>query len=149
MVTPSGIRPFWTSTFFFITGGEENADVGLNAFGLAGNLLSVHASRQNDIGEQKIEPFALLQILQRLNSVFCLGDPVTIFLHDGHISIASEIDHGTTAELYLPASQEGMIQKETVGGTGTFARGTERIPVVEGDETIHEIPGIIISKKNN
>ncbi|NQV81604.1 MAG: response regulator [Alphaproteobacteria bacterium] len=57
----------------------------------------------------------------------------------GHISIYSEIGHGTTIRLYLPRAGVGDIEvtTEDYGGTGTEG-GNERVLVVEDNASLRE-----------
>jgi CheY-like chemotaxis protein len=58
---------------------------------------------------------------------------------NGHISIYSEEGLGTTAKLFLPRSGENVTQKITTKDNTSLTRGSERILVVEDDESVREI----------
>ncbi len=58
----------------------------------------------------------------------------------GHITIASEVDLGTTVTLFLPRSQETIAQNNTEEVIPEIALGAERILVVEDDEYLRELP---------
>jgi CheY-like chemotaxis protein len=57
----------------------------------------------------------------------------------GHVSIHSEVHQGTTVSMYLPRSLEGAIE-EVAQEMEIIPRGSERILIVEDDETVREIP---------
>jgi PAS domain S-box-containing protein len=56
--------------------------------------------------------------------------------HKGMINVYSELDHGTTFTIYLPASDKEVVKEETV--TGTIARGTETILLVDDEKMVLE-----------
>ena len=58
----------------------------------------------------------------------------------GHITIYSEVDHGTTVKLYMPRSQEGAAKIDTEDEALDDARGSERILVVEDDPSVRKVP---------
>ena len=58
----------------------------------------------------------------------------------GHVTIYSEIDHGTTVKLYLPRSREAAVASDAEDQTPEFAPGKERILVVEDDPDVRAIP---------
>ncbi len=62
----------------------------------------------------------------------------------GHITIYSEVDHGTTVKLYMPRSQEGATKIDTEDEALDFARGSERILVVEDDPGVRKVPVAIL-----
>jgi len=62
----------------------------------------------------------------------------------GHITIYSEIDHGTTVKLYMPRSGEEVSKISTKKDTQEFASGSERILVVEDDENVRVVPVSIL-----
>ncbi len=57
----------------------------------------------------------------------------------GHVTIYSEVGHGTTVKLYLPRSMEAAVQQDTKVETLTHGRGSECILVVEDDPSVREI----------
>jgi PAS domain S-box-containing protein len=59
---------------------------------------------------------------------------------NGHITIYSEVGHGTTVKLYMPRSQEVVAQQDSKDDLTEFARGSERILVVEDDAGVREVP---------
>jgi len=65
----------------------------------------------------------------------------------GHISLDSEVDHGTTIKLYLPRSLEGNFEEALEGEGKTHARGSEHILVVEDDKMVREIPVNILREQ--
>ena len=62
----------------------------------------------------------------------------------GHITIYSEVDHGTTVKLYLPRSREAAVACDAEDKTPEFAPGSERILVVEDDPDVRAIPVAIL-----
>jgi PAS domain S-box-containing protein len=58
----------------------------------------------------------------------------------GHVTIYSEVGHGTTIKLYMPRSQEPVGQDDTMDGALEFEQGSERILVVEDNDDVREIP---------
>jgi len=59
---------------------------------------------------------------------------------DGHISIVSRVDAGTTIKLYFPKSNEAASAHTTGGAEPHIAPGSERILVVEDDDSLRGIP---------
>ncbi len=66
---------------------------------------------------------------------------------DGHVSIYSEIDEGTTVKLYLPRRIDGSVEQQEPMHKQEPARGTERILVIEDDVNLREIPVMILRNK--
>ncbi len=62
----------------------------------------------------------------------------------GHVTIYSEIGHGTTIKLYLPRSTENVVQEDVNVETLKHEPGSERILVVEDDPNVREIPVSIL-----
>jgi PAS domain S-box-containing protein len=58
----------------------------------------------------------------------------------GHITVYSEIDHGTTVKLYMIRTEEYAPKESTKEDTQELALGTERILIVEDDESLREVP---------
>jgi signal transduction histidine kinase len=59
----------------------------------------------------------------------------------GHVRIYSEVGQGTTVKLYLPRATEDVISVEDVGcrtRSGAIPGGTEKILVVEDDDSLRE-----------
>ncbi len=62
----------------------------------------------------------------------------------GHITIYSEVDHGTSVKLYIPRSQDGPSKQDVVDDILEHALGSERILVVEDDPDVRKIPTAIL-----
>jgi len=57
--------------------------------------------------------------------------------HKGMITVDSEPGHGTTFNIYLPASEREVIREKTE--TGTIATGTETILLVDDEKMVLEV----------
>ena len=57
---------------------------------------------------------------------------------NGHITIYSEVDHGTTIKIYMPRSQEAAAKTVAKDVALEFAQGSERILVVEDDPGVRK-----------
>jgi CheY-like chemotaxis protein len=57
--------------------------------------------------------------------------------HRGMINVDSESGHGTAFTIYLPASDKGVVKEKSA--TGTIARGTETIRLVDDEKTVLEV----------
>ncbi len=64
--------------------------------------------------------------------------------HGGHIRVRSEVERGTTVEVYLPASEESLAgqEKETEGRT----RGDGRVLLVDDEEMIRRSAGEMLRR---
>ena len=62
----------------------------------------------------------------------------------GHITIYSEVDHGTSVKLSMPRSQDGAAETNAKDDAVEFARESERILVVDDDPGIRKVPAIIL-----
>jgi hypothetical protein len=58
---------------------------------------------------------------------------------NGHVTIYSEVDHGTTVKLFLPRSPEPAAPEETSDDARKHDHGSERILVVEDDPEVRKI----------
>jgi CheY-like chemotaxis protein len=65
----------------------------------------------------------------------------------GHVTIYSEVGHGTTVKLYMPRSESDVAPEGSKVVGRTPARGTERILVVEDDESLREVPVQILRRQ--
>ena len=59
---------------------------------------------------------------------------------DGHITIYSEVERGTTVKIYMPRSQTAMVTQDQAEDRPEFARGSKHILVVEDDENVRNVP---------
>jgi len=59
---------------------------------------------------------------------------------NGHITINSEKNLGTTVKLYMPRSTKAVFQGDTEVDLIEFEQGTERVLVVEDDKEFRKIP---------
>ena len=59
--------------------------------------------------------------------------------HNGHITVSSRQNVGTTFEFYLPASEEQVIT--VTENEREWARGTGKILLMDDEETIHQMMG--------
>ena len=57
--------------------------------------------------------------------------------HKGMINVHSELGHGTTFTIYLPASEKEAVKGKTT--TGTIAKGTETILLVDDEQMVLEV----------
>ena len=58
---------------------------------------------------------------------------------NGHITIDSEVGHGTTIKLYMPRSVDSVTKDHTNKVTHEFERGMERILVIEDDPDVRDL----------
>jgi CheY-like chemotaxis protein len=58
----------------------------------------------------------------------------------GHVAIYSEVDHGTTVQLYMPRAHESAAESRAEDDAVEIAGGSERILVVEDDPNVRNIP---------
>jgi two-component system cell cycle sensor histidine kinase/response regulator CckA len=65
--------------------------------------------------------------------------------HDGHINVYSEKGHGTTFNIYIPASKRELIREEEKVKE-ELARGTETVLLVDDEKQIIEVVGEILKK---
>ena len=66
---------------------------------------------------------------------------------EGHITIDSDIDRGPAVNLYLPRSPTAAVLAVTKEDWPEFALGSERILVVEDDESVREVAVDILSEQ--
>ncbi len=59
---------------------------------------------------------------------------------NGHVTIHSEIGHGTTVKLYMPRSQESLRPQDMADEKSDHVPGSERILVVEDDPNVRNVP---------
>ena len=60
-----------------------------------------------------------------------------VIKHEGYITIASEVDVGTTVVIYLPASQKAMVSAQT--HSPVLLSGSGRILVMDDEEMIRNV----------
>jgi CheY-like chemotaxis protein len=61
----------------------------------------------------------------------------TIHAHDGHIAVESELGKGTTFDIYMPASNEELVESED--REVQLKKGSGKILVMDDDEAIREV----------
>ena len=66
---------------------------------------------------------------------------------NGHITIYSEVGHGTTVKLYMPRSEEDVTKEGPEDDIREIARGSERVLVVEDDEHVRSVPVRLLCKQ--
>lgn len=59
--------------------------------------------------------------------------------HNGLITVESELHHGSTFTLYLPAAQNGEVPVEQVGAINAPITGTGRVLVVDDEDAIRAL----------
>ncbi len=64
---------------------------------------------------------------------------------DGHVTIYSEVGHGTTVNLYMPSTNKSAVSGNLTNDEKTEASGSERILVVEDDENVRRITVSILT----
>ncbi len=57
----------------------------------------------------------------------------------GHVTIYSEVGHGTSVKLYIPRSHDGQTEKEVKNDVLEHALGSERILIVEDDPDVRKM----------
>ncbi len=57
----------------------------------------------------------------------------------GHITVYSELGHGTTFKVYLPLTEEPFSKPEMAALNGIVPNGTETILLVEDEESLREV----------
>jgi PAS domain S-box-containing protein len=65
----------------------------------------------------------------------------------GHITVYSEVGHGTTFKVYLPLSEESVLTPETVSVDGIVPTGSETILLVEDEDSLREVAREYLSNK--
>jgi signal transduction histidine kinase/CheY-like chemotaxis protein len=66
---------------------------------------------------------------------------------NGHITIYSEIGHGSTVKFFMPRSHEAAAKQAAWDDPPEFAGGSERILVVEDEESVREISVSILKNQ--
>jgi len=65
----------------------------------------------------------------------------------GHITVYSEVGHGTTIKAYLPATEEPVSRPEVAALSGIVPSGTETILLVEDEDSLREVTGAYLTNK--
>lgn len=65
----------------------------------------------------------------------------------GHITVYSEVGHGTTFKVYLPMSEESVFMPETASVDGLVPSGTETILLVEDEDSLREVAREYLTNK--
>ncbi len=65
----------------------------------------------------------------------------------GHITVYSEVGHGTTFKIYLPLTEEPASQPEMAPFEGIVPNGTETILIVEDEDALREVTCAYLKNK--
>jgi CheY-like chemotaxis protein len=65
----------------------------------------------------------------------------------GHISVYSEIGHGTTFKLFFPHAEEAECPSTLTASTSVSGRGSETILLVEDDDQVHRVVGMMLQSR--
>jgi len=65
----------------------------------------------------------------------------------GHITVYSEVSHGTTFKVYLPLTEEAVSQPEMASPGGIVPNGTETILLVEDEDSLRELTHKYLTEK--
>lgn len=63
---------------------------------------------------------------------------------NGHITVQSEVDQGTTFTIYLPATQESAALAEDASLSANLPRGHETVLLVEDEEAVRNFTGEVL-----
>jgi two-component system, cell cycle sensor histidine kinase and response regulator CckA len=65
----------------------------------------------------------------------------------GHITVYSEVGHGTTFRVYLPLTEEPASKPEMAPFEGIVPNGTETILIVEDEDSLREVTCAYLKNK--
>jgi PAS domain S-box-containing protein len=65
----------------------------------------------------------------------------------GHITVYSEVSHGTTFKVYLPLTEEPVSKPDIAALNGIVPNGTETILLVEDEDSLREVTRLYLVNK--
>ena len=65
----------------------------------------------------------------------------------GHITVYSEVGHGTTFKVYLPLTEEAVSTPQVAALSGIVPNGTETILLVEDEDSLREVTRLYLVNK--
>lgn len=65
----------------------------------------------------------------------------------GHITVYSEVGHGTTFKVYLPLTEEAVSAPQVAALSGIVPNGTETILLVEDEDSLREVTRLYLANR--
>jgi len=94
--------------------------------------------------ERIFEPFFTTKEMGRGTGLGLASVYGIIKAHGGYIDVSSKKGHGTTFEIYLPASEKKVIEEKEV--PVEVLKGTETVLLVDDEDTVIEVGEQMLSK---